>query len=79
MSHQRRLDRLNNSATTVLAAMSRGEALHLEYAWYGRAWRLSGGRCIPNEVASLVIQNAHVADVGDALFHDTPPQTWRWI
>jgi hypothetical protein len=76
----RRLDKLNIRATTVLAAMKRGEALLMEYRWYGRAWHLSHGRYIPDEVAQIVIQNKNVADVGDALdLAGARPQTWRWI
>lgn len=60
--------------------MKRGEALHLEFAWQGRFWRLSRGRRIADEVAQIVIENANVADVGDALTIDGAwPQTWRWI
>jgi hypothetical protein len=74
----RRLDRLNGSVATVLAAMQRGEALHHERMWYGGIWWLSNGRHIPNEIAQAVIQ-PNVASVGDALFHDAPSQTYRWI
>jgi hypothetical protein len=56
--HARRLDKLNVKVSTVLAAMKHGEALHMEYVWHGRTWRLSGGRRIPDEVAQIVIQNA---------------------
>jgi hypothetical protein len=75
----RRLDRLNIRTASVLAAMRRGEALLMEFRWYGRSWVLSGGRNVPDEVASIVIQNKNVADVGDALFKDAKPQTYRWI
>jgi hypothetical protein len=78
-ANTRRLDRLNIKVTSVLAAMRRGEALHMEFAWYGRVWCLSGGRRIDNEVAQVVIKNARVADVGDALFSNAPAQTWRWV
>jgi hypothetical protein len=78
-ANARKLDRLNGKAATVLAAMQRGEALLLEYRWYGRVWCLSGGRHIPDEVAQVVIQSARVTSVGDALFSDVPAQTWRWI
>jgi hypothetical protein len=75
----RRLDRLNIRVTTVLAAMRRGEALLMEFRWYGRAWSLSGGRSVPDDVATIVIKNKNIADVGDALFKDAKPQTWRWV
>ena len=75
----RRLDRVNGKVATVLTAMQRGEALLLEYRWYGCVWCLSGGRHITDEIAQAVIQNANVTGVGDALFSDVPAQTWRWI
>jgi hypothetical protein len=78
-ANARKLDRVNSEAASVLAAMQRGEALLLEYRWYGRVWCLSGGRHITDEIAQAVIQNANVTDVGDALFSDVPAQTWRWV
>jgi hypothetical protein len=51
----------------------------MEFQWYGRVWCLTCGRRIDNEVAQIVIKNASVADVGDALFSNVPAQTWRWI
>jgi hypothetical protein len=60
--HGRRLDRLNLSVTTTLAAMRAGAVLHLEYH-HGRAWYLSNGRSVPDEVAKIVILNKDVADV----------------
>ena len=79
-SNARKLDRLNIRVTTVLAAMRRGEALLMEFRWYGRAWQLSGGRPVKDDVAQIVIKNRSVADVGDALAIDgARPQTWRWI
>jgi hypothetical protein len=76
----RKLDKLNIRVCTVLAAMKRGEALLMEYRWYGRAWTLSGGRSVRDEVAQVVIKSTNVADVGDALQIDgARPQTWRWI
>jgi hypothetical protein len=79
-ANARRLDKLNVKVTTVLAAMRRGEALLMEYRWHGRVWSLTGGRCIPDDVALIVIRNRSVADIGDALAIDgARPQTWRWI
>ena len=74
-----KLDRLNGKVASVLTAMQRGEALHLEYRWCGPVWCLSGGRHIPNEVARVAIQNPQVVSVGDSLFRDTRPQTYRWV
>jgi hypothetical protein len=68
-----------SDVTAVWWALQRGEALILEYRWYGRVWCLSGGRHITDEIAQLVIKNANVTSVGDALFSDVPAQTWRWI
>jgi len=78
-ANARKLDRLNNEATSVLAAMKRGEALLLEYRWYGPVWCLSGGRHITDEIAQVVIQNTNVTSVGDALFQGVRSQTHRWI
>jgi hypothetical protein len=36
-----RLDRRNMRVSAVLAAMKRGEALHLEHTWHGCIWWLS--------------------------------------
>lgn len=63
----RKLDRLNTKVQATLSAMRRGEALLLEYRWYGAAWCLSRGRHVDDEVARIIIQNKSVADVGDAL------------
>jgi hypothetical protein len=78
-ANARRLDRLNIAVAKVLTAMQRGEALHLEYRWCGPVWCLSGGAHIDAEVAQLVTKSASVVGVGDALFNDTPAQTWRWV
>jgi hypothetical protein len=75
----RKLDRLNVRASSVVAAMRRGATLHMRYEWYGAVWWLSSGARVDEEVARIVTQDANVADVGDALFHDAVAQTWRWI
>ncbi len=75
----RKLDNLNIKAITALAAMKRGEMLHMEHRWFGHAWCLTGGRYVPDDVAKVVIQNASVAAVGDALFTNVLCQTWRYI
>jgi hypothetical protein len=60
--------------------MKRGEALLMEYRWYGRCWSLSRGRRVPDEVAQVVIKSTNVANVGDALnIAGARPQTRRWI
>jgi hypothetical protein len=75
----RRLDRFNNKIASVLVAMRRGEALYLEHRFFGRAWCLSGGQYVEDEVARVVIRDNHVVGVGDALFGNCPSQTWRWV
>lgn len=70
--------RLKLKATTVLTAMQRGECLILEHRWFGRSWCLSGGRRVDDEIAKIVVKNRNVVGVGDALFKNTPSQTWRW-
>jgi hypothetical protein len=75
----KRLERLNVTVTATLAAMCRGEALHLHFGRYGPVWRLTSGRTVPAEVAQIVAKNPNVAGVGDALFNDIPAQTWRYV
>jgi hypothetical protein len=79
--HVRKKDRKKDkpTATTVLAAMRKGESLLLEHRWYGRCWVLSGGLRIDDALAKTVVKNRHVKGVGDSLFVGTPSQTWRWI
>lgn len=71
-------DRLKMKAAQVLTAMQRGECLILEHRWFGRSWCLSSGRPVDDEVAKVVVKNCNVVGVGDALFKNTPSQTWRW-
>jgi hypothetical protein len=75
----KQLERLNVTVTATVAAMRRGEALHLHFGRYGPVWRLTGGRAVPTDVAQIVTKNPSVAGVGDALFNDIPAQTWRYI
>jgi hypothetical protein len=78
-TNAKHLDRLNWNAQATLAAMRRGEALHMYFGRYGPVWHLSSGRTITPEVAKAVTANAHVIDVGDALAIDgARSQTWRW-
>ena len=74
----RRLDRRLASVDQILGAW-RGEALHLQYENGRPRWSLSGGRSVAADVAAIVIVNASVAPVGDALFSNMPGQTWRHI
>jgi hypothetical protein len=73
-----REERLKLKAVQVLTAMQRGECLLLELRWFGRCWSLSGGRSVDDEVAKIVVKHSRVVGVGDALFRNTPSQTWRW-
>jgi hypothetical protein len=75
----RRLDKLNAAIETTLTAMKYGAALHLRYGHHGPTWYLSNGGAVTDEVAKIVIQNIHVAGVGDALFDAVPAQTFRYI
>ena len=45
----RRFDKLDIEVATVLAAMKRAEALHLEFARRGRFWRSNRGGRIADE------------------------------
>lgn len=73
----RRLDRRLANVDQVLGAMRKGEALHLQYENNRPHWSLSGGRNVIADTAALVIGNASVAPVGDALFQGMPGQEWR--
>jgi len=73
------LDRRLASVGEVLGAMKKGEALHLQYENNGPLWSLSGGRKVAADAAALLIDNASVAPVGDALFANIPGQTWRYV
>ena len=73
----KRLERLNRAAATVLERMRKRCDLHLQFRWYGLDWRLSDGRPVDPAVAQIVTQNPAVVSVGDALFANTPAQTWR--
>jgi hypothetical protein len=74
----KRLDRRITRAASVLAAMKRGEALHLEHRWHGAFWWLSGGRRLTDDVARTVIADPNVVSVDTALFDGMRPQTWRY-
>lgn len=67
-----------NAAAAVLVEMQHGAALHLQFSRAGPSWALSTGKKVDNNVARLIITSGSVAAVGDALFRDTPSQTYRW-
>jgi hypothetical protein len=78
-NNAKHLDRLNWNTQATLAAMKRGESLHLHHSRQGPVWYLSGGRIVPLDVAKTVTANQSVADVGDTLFRNATSQTFRWI
>jgi hypothetical protein len=73
-----RLEARMETAASVLAAMRRGAALHLQYARTGPRWTLTTGHRICEETAKLVTASSSVVGVGDALFAGAASQTWRW-
>jgi hypothetical protein len=77
---RRRADRRRDGVATVLAQMRGGPALHLHLdTRSGETWWLSDGRSVSSDVARLVVAHVDVAPVGDALFRNTPSQTFRHI
>jgi len=73
-----RIDRRRHAADWVDIAMRNGGlALHLSYGPSGASWRLSNGKSVSPEIAKIVIADPDVVSVGDALFRDTPAQTFR--
>jgi hypothetical protein len=75
-----RRDRNRLTARQVLANMrSEGLALHCSFENQGERWWLTNGRRIEVEVAHLVINDVNVTSVGDALFLNASPQTYRYI
>jgi hypothetical protein len=53
------------------------QSKHLEHSSAGRRWRLSGGMRVADDVARLIVANGDVVGASDALFQNTPSQTWR--
>jgi len=75
-----RLDRYRRSADRVIAVMRNdGASLHCSHEPKGDRWWLSNGSGVSSETAELVILNADIVSVGDALFHNTPGQTFRVV
>jgi len=70
--------RCKREATSVLSAMQRGQHLNVWFDHQGSHWKLSGGRGVPDDVARLVVENERVISVGDALFANMTPQTFRY-
>jgi hypothetical protein len=77
--YARRLDRRNRGVTTVLAQMrGAGASLHKHFARGRPVWVLSTGGEVPPDIATLVIANGNVVDVGDTLFGGELSQTFRY-
>jgi len=75
-----RLDRYRRSADQVIAVMRKDElALHCSHEPKGDRWWLSDGSGVSSETAKLVILNADIVSVGDALFNNTPGQIFRVV
>jgi hypothetical protein len=74
-----RLRRMRDQRATaeVLNKMRHGATLHLQHV-NGRAlWSLSNGEFVSAAIAGVIIALASVEPAGDALFAETPGQTWR--
>jgi hypothetical protein len=61
--YHKQQDRLKAQAEVVVAAMRRGQALHLCNVWYGQLWWLTRGTRIKPEVAQVVIKSPNVVGV----------------
>ena len=59
----------------ALAAMRKGDFLHLQYQAGQLPWSLSGDQSVPAVAAAILTSNASVVPAGDALFADMPGQT----
>jgi hypothetical protein len=70
--------RCQREAASVLSAMQRGQKLGVWFDRQGAHWKLSEGRRVPDDVARLVVKDERVISVGDALFADMTPQTFRY-
>jgi hypothetical protein len=74
---RRELDQ-SRAAKVVRDMRRRGLSLHLSHARPHRVWTLSDGCPVPDVVARVVISDASVVGVGDALFPDRAlSQTFR--
>jgi hypothetical protein len=69
----------NANAETVVNAMKRGAALHLQFVFGAATWLLSDGRRIDTTVAETVIRRPQIISVGDALFAQARAQTYRHV
>ena len=58
-----------------LAAMRKGDFLHLQYQAGQPLWSLSGDQSVPAVAAAILTSNASVVPAGDVLFAHMPG--WR--
>jgi hypothetical protein len=73
-----RLDRRRRQADQALAEMKAGAALLLQFQNGRSLWRLTSGRFVPADVATLITNRPDIVDCGDSLFLNGPAQTWRY-
>src|SRR5262245_4105558 len=71
--------RCQREAASVLSAMERGQHLNVWFDHQGPHWKLSGGRRVPDDVARLVVKSERIISVGDVLFENLTPQTYRHV
>jgi hypothetical protein len=74
----RRLDRRLSNLDHALAAMRRGEELHLQYENGRPSWSLGSGRNVAAHIAALLMNNPSIVPAGDSLFPGSLSQTWRY-
>ncbi len=72
-----RLDRRTASINRALGSLRWGELLYLEYRAGKPHWSLSGGSIVTPDIAALLIRNASVVPLNDALLEGMS-QTWRF-
>jgi hypothetical protein len=75
---RRKFEARLRKANAVIVAMKCGATLHLQLTQSGRAWALSSGYRVDDNVAQLVTQSASVRCLDPGLFDDLPGQTWSW-
>jgi hypothetical protein len=65
--------------TTLRAMKTKGLTLTLSYERPSSRWRLSDGRPVASRVTRLLINDARIADAGDALFIGVRGQTYGYV
>jgi hypothetical protein len=64
-------------AARVIAVMSRGASMQLEFTKHGSAFMLSDGTKVRPEIAILIINDLRIVANADGLFRGCP-QSWRY-